>query len=113
MSEYTPTAAEITALRRRVGEYPAETSGYTDEELTAALADRNGDRHAAAYDVWMWKAAAVAALFDWSADGGDYKQSVLYDRYKANAEEEKAQSLLLCGMIIDPELTPVEGDDDL
>lgn len=104
---YTPTAAEITALRRTVGEYPASDSSYTDAELTAVLSDRNGDQHAAAHDVWMWKAAAVAGLFDWSADGGDYKQSVLYDRYKANAEAEMAQSSQFGGMIIDPTLEEV------
>ena len=106
--EYTPTETEIIALRRRVGEYPAETSAYSDEELTAVLIEREGDIHAAAYDVWMWKAAAVSSLFDWSADGGDYKQSVLYDRYMANAAAEMAQSALLCGMIIDPTLEKVE-----
>jgi hypothetical protein len=105
---YTPTTAEITALRRRVGEFPAETSEYSDEELTAVLTDRNGDQHAAAYDVWSWKAAAAASLMDWSADGGDYKQAALYDRYKANAEEEKAQSALLSGFLLDPTLKPVE-----
>ena len=104
---YTPTNIEITQLRRRVGEYPAENSSYTDAELQQVLIDREGDQHAAAYDVWSWKAAAAAALIDWSADGGDYKQSVLYDRYIANAEAEKAQSVALCGMIIDPTLKVV------
>ncbi len=105
---YTPTAAEITALRRRIGEYPAESSNYSDEELTAVLTEREGDQHAAAYDVWCWKAAAVASLFDWSADGGEYKQGGLYDRYMANAEAEKAQSDLFCSMIIDPTLEILE-----
>ena len=104
---YTPGYNEITQLRRRVGEYPAENSSYTDAELEQVLIDREGDQHAAAYDVWSWKAAAAAAQIDWSADGGDYKQSVLYDRYTANAEAEKAQSAALCGMIIDPTLKVV------
>ena len=105
---YTPTASEITALRRRVGEYPASTSEYTDADLGAVLTDRNGDQHAAAYDIWSWKAAAVAGAFDWSADGGDYKQGELYDRYMANAEAERVQSPLTCGKIIDPTLEKVE-----
>ena len=105
---YTPTESEITKLRRMTGEYPASNSSYTDEELSEVLVNRNGDIHAAAHDVWCWKAAAVAGLFDFSADGGDYKQSVLYDRYLANAASEKAQSPLLCGMIIDPTLEQVE-----
>ena len=104
---YTATEAEILQLRRMTGETPAETSDYSDEELSNVIEARTGDLHAAAYDIWNWKAAAVAALFDWSADGGDYKQSVLYDRYKANAEAEKAQSML-SGMIVDPTLEPVE-----
>ncbi len=108
---YTPPEAEILQLRRMAGEIPADPSTYSDEELSGVIGARNGDLHAAAYDIWNWKAAAVASLFDWSADGGDYKQSVLYDRYKANAEAEKALSSL-CGMIIDPTLKPVEPEQD-
>lgn len=104
---YTPTEAEITRLRRLTGEYPAGTSAYTDSELSDALEVRNGEIHAAAYDVWTWKAAAASALIDWAADGGDYKQAALYDRYKANALAEWRQSPL-CGMIVDPTLKPVE-----
>lgn len=104
---YTATAAEIMTLRRMVGEYPAESSGYSDTELSNVIGCRSGDLHAAAFDVWMWKAAAAAALIDWSADGGDYKQAALYDRYKAAAEAEKAQSALLCGIVIDPTLKEV------
>lgn len=105
---YEATADEVILLRRTVGEYPADTSEYSDYELMDVLNRRNGDLHAAAYDVWMWKASAVSALIDWSADGGNYKQSVLYDRYIANAEAEKAQSTALQGMIIDPTLKVVE-----
>lgn len=104
---YTATAAEINQLRRMTGEH-VEASTYTDLELSAIIETRNGDMHAAAYDVWNYKAAAAAALIDWSADGGDYKQAVLYDRYKANAEAERKQSSLLYGTIIDPELKDAE-----
>ena len=48
MTTYTPTAAEIIQLRRMTGEYPAETSGYTDLELSAIIGVREGDMHAAA-----------------------------------------------------------------
>ena len=109
MSNYTVTESDIRMLRRITGEYPAETSSYTDEELTDALEARSGDIHAAAYDVWNYKAAAAAALFDWSADGGDYKQAALYDRCKANAEAEWKQSGL-CAFVIDPTLKEVEND---
>lgn len=101
---YTPTAAEITRLRRMVGEYPEENSSYSYDDLAGVIESREGDLHAAAADVWGWKAAEVANLFDWSADGGDYKQSVLYERYQANAEAERAQSATTGGMIIDPTL---------
>ena len=110
---YIPTVAEVIALRRRTGEFPAESSSYSNEELAGVLINRNGDQHAAAYDVWSWKAAAVAELYDWSADGGDYKQAALYDRYRAKAEEERKQSRILCRFIIDPTLQPVEEEDDL
>lgn len=105
---YIPTEAEIKALRRRTGEYPAANSEFSDEELIKVLIDRNGDVHLSAYDVWTWKAAAAAALIDWSADGGDYKQAELYDRYKASALDEWNQANDGCGMIIDPTLKPVE-----
>ena len=108
MSEYTPTETEIKLLRLRTGE-AAETSIYTDEVLSVLLSKYTGDVHAAAHDIWTWKAAAVAGLFDWSADGGKYNQSVLYDRYMAAAEEERKQSKTLCRMIIDPELKEVES----
>lgn len=108
---YAATEAEIIRLRRMTGEYPAETSGYSDLELSSIIETREGDLHAAAYDVWNYKAAAAAALIDWSADGGDYKQSVLYDRYKANAEAERQLSSTLCRMIIDPELYEVRSEE--
>lgn len=106
---YTPTSEEILQLRRMTGEYPADTSTYTDAELSTVIENRDGDLHAAAYDVWTWKAADAASKIDWSADGGSYQQSVLYDRYKANALAEWRQSQMLCKMIIDPTLKPVEG----
>ena len=106
---YTPTETEITLLRLRVGEADTEKSPYSDAVLTELLTKYNGDPHAAAYEIWSWKAAAVASLFDWKADGGEYDQSVLYDRYKANAEAERLLSATLCRMIIDPELKEVES----
>lgn len=104
---YTPTAADILQLRMMTGEHPASESAYTDLELSAIIEAREGDLHASAYDVWSYKAAKSAALIDWSADGGSYDQSVLYERYKENAEKEKAQSPLLCAWIVDPTLKPV------
>ena len=108
---YTPTETEITLLRLRTGETDVQNSPYSDAVLTELLTKYNGDQHAAAYDVWSWKAAAVAALFDWKADGGEYDQSVLYDRYMEAAEKERQQSPTLCAFIIDPEIKPVEEEE--
>jgi len=101
---YAATGEQINALRLIVGEHPADESGYSDYDLAQAIENRSGDLHAAAGDVWMWKAAAASSLIDWSADGGSYKQAALYDRYRANAMEEYAQSPATGGMIIDPTL---------
>lgn len=101
---YTATASQINELRRKVGEHPAENSDYSDADLAQVIETRAGDMHAAAGDVWMWKAAAASSLIDWSADGGSYKQAELYDRFRANAAEEYAQSPTMGGMIIDPTL---------
>ena len=104
MKRYAVTTEEILQLRRMTGEQAADDSQYSDAVLSNLIGKWSGDLHAAAFDVWSWKAAAAASLIDWSADGGDYDQSVLYDRYMANAEREKALSPLFSGMIIDPEL---------
>lgn len=110
---YTPTPAEITMLRLRTGETDVTTSAYTDEQLAALLTSTHGDQHGAASSVWTWKAAAVAGLFDWSADGGSYQQSELYDRYMQLAKDEAMLSPTAGGMIIDPTLKPVEPDPEI
>ncbi len=96
---YEPTAEDV--LNRRTGENSPE-SPYSDTELEQLLAARGGDIHAAAYEIWTWKAAEACADIDWSADGGDYKQSVIYERCLQMAEAELAQSPTLRAMIIDP-----------
>jgi hypothetical protein len=104
---YTPTAEDVLNLRRRTGETSTESS-YSDGELEQLLVNHGGDIHAAAYDIWSWKAAEAYADIDWSADGGDYKQSVLYERCLQMAEAEKAQSPTLRAMVIDPTLKKVD-----
>lgn len=104
---YTPTADDVLNLRRRIGETSADSS-YSDGELEQLLITRGGDVHAAAYDVWSWKAAEASADIDWSADGGDYKQAVIYERCLQMAEAERAQSPTLRALIIDPTLKEVD-----
>lgn len=85
------TAAEIARLRRMVAEADA-SNGYSDLVLAEAIArcpvvDAAGydpasadwtptyDLNAAAAGVWLEKAAALAAAFDFSADGASYQRS--------------------------------------
>ena len=107
------TAAMISKLRRMVDE-PTDTT-YDDSSLSDyiedyPLIDQLGndpfevdytttpptiseidhwiptyDLHAAAVDIWVEKAAAVAEKYDFSADGGNYKQSQKYENYMKNA----------------------------
>ena len=83
----------IDQLRRMVAEPTQDT--YTDSMLGSYLAryplpDGTGalptdtawtgawDSALAAAEIWNEKAAAFAADFDFSADGGDYKRSQVY-----------------------------------
>ena len=85
-----PDAAMIGLLRRLIAEPTAAV--YTDADLSAILTRyplRDGagawpddvtwagawDTNQAAADVWEEKAAAAAADFDFSADGGQYSRS--------------------------------------
>jgi hypothetical protein len=91
------TAAQIAQLRRMVAE-PSSDNGYTDTVLSETIARcpvadaagelpaaANGsansvwtptyDLNAAAAEVWREKVAALAAAFDFSADGASYQRS--------------------------------------
>lgn len=90
-------AADIARLRRMVAESGA-TNGYTDTVLAETIArypvpdaagvypvDEDGvtevawvatyDLNNAAADVWTEKSAALAANYDFTADGSDFKRS--------------------------------------
>ncbi len=58
----------------------SETS-YADLVSTGALPSwtPTWDMHAAAADIWEEKAAAVQSYYNFSADGGNYSQSQLYE----------------------------------
>jgi hypothetical protein len=75
-----PTATTYTDadLRECIERYPlADADGYApDSDLWAGA----WDIHPAAADIWEEKAAALAAAFDFAADGGDYKRSQAYNQ---------------------------------
>jgi hypothetical protein len=75
-----PTATTYTDanLRECIERYPlADADGYApDSDLWAGAWDINP----AAADIWEEKAAALAAAFDFAADGGDYKRSQAYNQ---------------------------------
>ncbi len=100
MAMPTPPLTLIDQLRRMVAEPTQDT--YTDDLLGSYLAgyplpDSAGaqptdtawtgvwDANQAAAQVWEEKAAAVAADYDFSADGGDYKRSQVHAQMMATA----------------------------
>lgn len=103
----TVPAAMVAWLRRLTAE-PLENSTYSDATLVEAierypLPDTAGvaptdatwagawDIHPAAADIWEEKAAAVAAAFDFAADGGDYKRSQAYAQMVQQARRFRSQ----------------------
>lgn len=105
----TVTAAMLATLRRMVAE-PDDAHGYDDDTLSAILSeypllDERGeepytwdtastpptqdanedwvaryDTHAAASQVWEEKATEKAHLYDFSADGGRYTRSQMFEQ---------------------------------
>lgn len=83
----TDTYTDID-LAEYIGRYPlADASGYTPTDTGWT---GNWDINLAAADVWEEKAAVVAADFDFSADGGDYKRSQAYAQAKQQARNFRA-----------------------
>ena len=115
----TATAAQIATIRRMVAE-PLTTT-YSDTLIQAfietyPLMDSNGedpyeldtsttppsyddnanwiptyDLNAAAADIMDEKAASVAVLFDFSADGGDYKRTGQFEQYSKQARKFRSK----------------------
>jgi hypothetical protein len=109
----TATAAQIATVRRLTNEPDSTT--YTDGAIQAVIEgfpclDERGeqpyswdtsytppvkednvnwvptyDLNAAAAAIWDEKASVVAQDFDFSADGGSYKRSQVYDQYSKMA----------------------------
>jgi hypothetical protein len=125
------TAAQIAEVRRMVNE--PTTSTYSDVLITAIierypLLDELGsdpytwtaanppvktanaawyptyDLNAAAADIWDEKAAAVAALYDFKADGGDYTRSQMFSMYqKLGSHYRSRRSMKTTKLIKSPE----------
>ena len=114
------TAAQIATVRRMVAEPTTVT--YSDALITTFIEtyphlDEQGeepftlsgstppvhevnddwmptyDLHAAAGDIWEEKAAAIASLYDFSADGGNYSRSNQYEQYMAQARNHRAHRM--------------------
>lgn len=118
----TATAAQIAQIRRMVAE-PTETT-YDDESVqgyieTYPLIDERGeapytwdtstepptqtandnwiatyDLHAAAADIWDEKASQWADKYDFSADGGNYHRSNVYNQMMAKVRYHRARRSL-------------------
>lgn len=119
----TVTATMLARLRRMVNE-PDDTNDYDDAALTAIVegypvsdADGNDpddndwtdtyDLHRAAADIWEEKASVVAADFDFSADGGRYDRSQVYQQYTNLAHYHAARARVRSGrMVSSPTETP-------
>lgn len=116
----TATQLQINQLRRMIAESTSET--YTDTMLAAYIAARplmddrgqdpycwddsttppsqaandnwipTYDLNATAADLWEEKAAAVAAEFDFHADGGIYSRSQKYEQYMNRARYYRSRA---------------------
>lgn len=105
----TATAAQVARIRRMTNEVGSPS--YSDDDLAEyiesyPLLDERGeepytwdtstspptqddndgwiatyDLHAAAADIWEEKASVVSVDFDFSADGGRYDRSQVYEQY--------------------------------
>lgn len=85
------TEQTISKLRRMIAETAAD-SIYTDEILSEMLDAWKGDLNATAAEIWDEKAAAVAASFDFEADGGKYTQSQLVAQYGMMAAKFRSRA---------------------
>ncbi len=113
------TAAQIAEVRRMTAEpltttysdavisgyierYPlldvnGEEPTWLDMSTTPPTVEENKnwiatyDLHAAAADIWQEKAAALAALYDFSADGGSYQRSQAHEAAMGQARYHRSR----------------------
>lgn len=130
------TAAQIATIRRMVAE--PTTTTYSDALITTfieayPLMDERGelpytwssavppvqvvnaewvatyDLNAAAADIWQEKAGGLAALYDFSADGGNYSRSQAYEQAMKQARYYRARKRPLSAQMVK---SPDERESD-
>lgn len=101
------TSAMVSRLRRMTNEL-FDASTYTDEDMTSAIegypvSDDDGhlptdidwvagyDLHAAAANIWAEKAGIAAQDYNYSADGGNFNRSSVYDQYMRQCRYHEAR----------------------
>jgi len=106
MASPTPSAEMVDLVRRRTGE--VENSTYTLSDIQEYIAryplvdseDRepthdewsgSWDLNQAAADIWEEKATKYVTDFDFSADGGDYTRSQVYQQMLTMARTYRAR----------------------
>lgn len=109
------TQAQIEQLRRMVAEPTSATYSFDDLAAyieayplldSAGVAPGNSawsptyDLHAAAGDIWEEKAAAYAALFDFSADGSSFQRSQQYLQMMQQARYHRSRRSPRTGTLI-------------
>lgn len=124
----TASAEDITQVRRMAAETTLAT--YSDSDIAAVIEryqviDSEGyfpddddwtdtyDLNAAAADLWAEKAAAVAANFDFSADGGSFSRSQEFDMAtRMSAFYRSRRKMKTVRMIQSPhEGVPLDADE--
>ena len=104
------SAQDISRLRRLVSETEKD-SPYTDEMLTEYIERNDGVLYWAASDICQEKAAAAAALFDFSADGGTYHRGDIAAKWLKLADQYKAMGGKKHGGTIRLKKWPVEPQE--
>jgi len=101
VAEPTTATYSDAAIQALIESYPLlDERGekpYTFSSATppAQVANTNWiatyDLHAAAADIWEEKAAGVASLYNFAADGGNYSRSNVYEQYMKNVRYHRAR----------------------
>jgi hypothetical protein len=85
------TAEQIAELRLKISE-PDNVEPYTDQVLSDAIDEANGDTNAVAGSIWQTKAASYAEMTDISEAGSSRKNSQLYKQALEMADYFSSQS---------------------
>lgn len=122
------TAAQITRVRRMTNEKTSTT--YADADVQTLieahpLVDADGfspeqdnwtptyDLNAAAADIWEEKASAPAQDFNFSADGGNFSRSQVFEQYMQMARYYRARrSFKGVQMEATPKADEAEDEDE-